>query len=335
MTEDSILQKIRRWCEATQTSSTIVGIGDDAAFIQTTSKNIFFCSDLMIEKVHFDLGFSDPSDVGYKSLARSLSDIAAMGGRPLAVTIAIALPRVWSEERTELFLEAFYLGACELARKTETSIAGGDLSRIDGPIVIDVAAVGTRNADSNAVDANPWLRSNARPGDLVYVSGALGGAAFALREMQAGRKAHLAMELTRRHLRPTPRFDIVQYLQRAPITCAMDISDGLVQDANRLCEASGVSLRLDLSEVPVDSRITAEDRLQLALYGGDDYELVLVVPESWANSDEGDAALTQSRCRRIGQIVSFKPSYATRVLSETAGGFKACDLHGHDPFRDT
>lgn len=325
MSENSILQKIQKWCEPTYHSGLRLGIGDDAALLHTHGRPVVFCSDLTIENTHFDRRFSSPEDIGHKSVSRVLSDIAAMGAEPIAVTISIALPKSWTASEIEEFLERYYKGAASLARAMHIAIAGGDLSRLDGPIVIDVAAVGE---SPNKDDMKSWRRSAAHAGDLIFVTGRLGGAAFALREMQAGRRDGLAKDLAAKHLRPVPRFDIARALSRTPIRSAMDISDGLIPDLARLCSASNVSAVLNPDLIPCASN------LDDALYGGDDYELILVIPSEWAAHDDTRELLRSLGAARIGHFETHAPTHSPALYLESSSTLRRQipTAGGHDPF---
>lgn len=341
--EASLIAKIRQWCEPTRTPSLDLGIGDDAASLYTSGRPVFFCSDLTIEGTHFNPSFSTPEDVGHKSLARVLSDIAAMSGQPVSVTISIAIPRDWSHERTESFLEGYYRGAVALAKATQTSICGGDLSRTTGPVVIDVAGIGEPRPS-----AASWRRAGARPGDIAVITGSLGEAALALRELSAGQGAKLSSETKLRHLRPQPRFDIAKALASYPVNAAIDISDGLVLDASRLCAESSVTLTIDENQLPIPSSFRSMKRYdarQLALYGGDDYELLLAIPLSWWLAESTQGFLSQLGLIQIGIFEAdtrsnerlAADSYARVYMRDNAQNPSSPGLHpllpiGHDPF---
>lgn len=267
----------------------------------------------MIEHIHFERAFSSPSDIGYKSIARSLSDLAAMGASPLGVTLSIAVPKSWSQTETENFLANYFEGAVKISREFRSPIVGGDLSRIDGPLVVDVAAIGEAR-ETNAV----WTRAGAKPGDLAYVTGPLGLAAFALAEMKNGRAGLLTKETAARHLRPRPRFDAGELLSMHPIHASIDISDGLVQDALQVCVESKVSLDLD------DHNFT-----DFELHGGDDYELLLALPKEIAETPEVASLLTALGAKAIGRFIDVGSSGPhVRLRSNPI------EPLGHDSFRD-
>lgn len=291
--ETHLVEKIRDWCKSSHQYSTMIGIGDDAAAVQGSGRTITFCSDLTIEGTHFDLRFSKFDDIAYKGFARVLSDIAAMAAMPLGCTISIAIPESWTESDRERNLEVFYRGALEHALEFQCPVLGGDLSTSKGPLVIDFAAIGEARPASSL-----WTRSAIRPGDQIYVTGKLGGAAYALEELQAGRRASLSDELLQRHLRPKPRLDVATRLAPCPISGAIDISDGLLADLSRACKASYVKPTLNESEIPLHEGAS----LRHALYGGDDYELLLFLPEAWHGCDYAQGELRQIGAKRIGQV---------------------------------
>lgn len=332
MNEDSILKKIRQWCEPTSLNSTILGVGDDAAVLASSGRPLVLASDLSIENVHFDFKFSKAQDVGYKSIARVLSDVAAMGASPLAVTISIAIPKTWGDPQTCEFLESYFQGAVALALEAKCSLAGGDLSRADTPLVIDVAAVGELRPESPA-----WLRSGARAGDHLFVSGELGGAAFALEQFRLGRAQRLTAAQAEKHLRPRPRFDVAETLSPThlnDVKAAMDISDGLVRDVYRLCVASGVSVVLNETEL----RLANGASIKQALVGGDDYELLFALaPEAGKSVRE---RLARVGSYKLGTFSAQRTIDESEVFLEHANGTKTLlasttrSPGGHDPFRD-
>lgn len=327
MNEDSILEKIRLWCETTQQASTLVSVGDDAAVLSSSGRPLAFASDMSIDGVHFNFAYSSASDVGYKSIARTLSDIAAMGAEARAVTISIALPKSLGPEQIEQFLKEYFEGAIAIAHETKCSLAGGDLTRLDGPIVIDVAAVGEMRPGAKA-----WTRGGARAGDAFFVSGPLGGAAFALELFRNGQAAKLSHQQAAKHRRPPPRFDVAEKLGTSNIHAAMDISDGLLRDAFRLCQASKVSLNIDEQAL----RLSPGATITHAFNGGDDYELMLATPAD----DPSAQALAEIGCYRLGEFTTpIRPGESEIFLRgandrRTLVASAARPAGGHDPFRD-
>lgn len=286
--EEAILKRIIKRVRVPPGSGLKLGIGDDCSVFRArgSGEDLLFTTDLLLEDVHFRRKTHSGEDVGYKALARGLSDIAAMGGEPRFCLLSLAIPR-WADQA---WVDRFYRGFLGLAGKTATPLAGGDLARTDR-FACDVIVCG-------AVPRNgALLRSGARPGDVIYVSGLLGGSALGL----TGAKGRAR----KRHLRPEPRLALGRFLREKLHThAAMDLSDGLSLDLRRLCLASGVSAEIEAPPVfPGASR-------QQALHGGEDYELLFVVPPS--SNPPGD----------------FEGLPLTRIGTITAGRAGAIRLSG-------
>ena len=268
------------------TQSSNVGIGDDAAVVRFgAGKDTVISTDLLVEGIDFRRTTAPPNLLGHKALAVSLSDIAAMGARPRWSLISLGLPEdVWQSE----FGNRFYDGLFLLARQYDVQLIGGDTSRTPEHIVIDSIVVGECTSDG------PVKRSGARTGDKIYVTGSLGGSAAGLRLIERG--AHLADQylgttetqaldqLLVRHLRPEPRVGWGIVLGQEKLATSMiDISDGLSSDLNHVCRESQVGALIHSSELPIDPQVVelcgrrALDPLQLALNGGEDFELLFTV----------------------------------------------------------
>jgi thiamine-monophosphate kinase len=237
MNELEIVAKIRKLAAASP--KVALGIGDDCAiFRPRPGEDLLFTSDQMIEDVHFRRD-QPPSRIGERALARSLSDIAAMGGDPHFCLVSLAVP----SELGDKWISAFYRGLLRIARRTGTALAGGDLAH-SGKIYCDVVVCG------GVPRGRALLRSGARPGDALYVSGRLGKA------------WDRAIE---------PRLALGKSL-RGRATACIDLSDGLSLDLHRLCLESGVAAEVD--RVPIARGAT----LERALHGGEDYELLFTLP---------------------------------------------------------
>src|ERR1043165_448853 len=308
-------------------------IGDDAAVFQTTAnKETVVTADLLIEDIDFRRTTAPPTLLGHKALAVSLSDIAAMGARPRWSLISIGVPEdVWETE----FVDEFYEGLQALASRYDVKLIGGDTSRTTEKIAIDSIAIGECNA-GQAVK-----RSGAKPGDQIFVSGSLGGAAAGLRLIERGAhlaEQHLADEDSQkidhvllRQLRPEPRAGWCIVLGEERLATSMiDISDGLSSDLNHLCDASRVGALIESSLLPIDHQVAelcgrrALDPLQLALHGGEDFELLFTVKP-------GDVARLPRRVdgvelTRIGEVRKegdgVKISEGSRVWELNPGGWK-------------
>jgi len=254
-----------------------MGIGDDAALWSPTSglETILTC-DWFLEGTHF-LRDKHPADaVGWKCLARAASDVAAMGGVPRCFLLSLALPAT----HTGAWLDQFLRGLLRASTRFACVLAGGDTTR-GREILINVTVIG------EVRPGNAVLRSGARPGDVICVSGRLGEAELGLR-LSRGKKGLLRSRdpLLRKHLYPEPRLALGRWLSEKRVASAMmDLSDGLSADLPRLCAASGVGARIEATRIPIvqmpkGGRMRVRDSLDLALHGGDDYELLFTVPRT-------------------------------------------------------
>lgn len=255
--EQSFLAYLRGRCRSLP--QVRVGIGDDAAVIEPPRGPLIACTDQVIDGVDFVLPDVALADVGYKAMAINLSDIAAMGAVPTSALVTLSLP----EHDATRVAGGVYEGILEAATAFSVAIAGGDLSTYAGPLAVSITVLGEIPA------GDPWLRSGAEPGDTIFVTGPLGGS------------------LLGRHLRPNPRLDLVAELRhRVEVHAAIDISDGLSLDLDRLCAASRVGAEIDLQKIPIheDARrraaSTGEEPLEHAWADGEDFELILTVSAS-------------------------------------------------------
>jgi thiamine-monophosphate kinase len=324
----SLRQRVN--ASALKSESLIAGIGDDAAVFRSSSgKENVITADLLVEDIDFRRSTTPPFLLGHKALAVSLSDIAAMGARPLWSLISIGVPEdVWQTK----FVDHFYGGLLELANHYGVQLIGGDTSRTNENIVIDSVVAG-ECAAGTAV-----MRSGARPGDQIFVTGSLGAAAAGLRLIERG--AHLAEQnladedsqkldhVLIRQLRPEPRVGWGIVLGEERLATAMiDLSDGLSSDLNRLCEASGVGASIDSSLLPIDSRVVelcgrrALDPLQLALHGGEDFELLFTVKS--ADVARLPRKVDGVEIKRIGEVTTggVKILEGARVWELKPGGW--------------
>jgi thiamine-monophosphate kinase len=257
-----------------------VGIGDDAAVLAVRrGEELVVTTDFSLEDVHFRRGWHAPEAVGHKCLARGLSDIAAMGARPVAAFVSLAVPREFTRGRRS-WVDRFYDGLLALAEQWSVPLAGGDLAQSPGGsharAAADIVVVG-------AVErGRALLRSGAKAGDALFVTGTLGGAAAELRAVTKSTQQTLTQPLARfrgvteataehPHFFPEPRIAIGRALVRRRLaTVAIDISDGLSVDLEHLCEESGLRAEVDAALLPLGRGATLKD----ALHGGDDYELL-------------------------------------------------------------
>ncbi len=277
LTEENILEGLQRRIAIPRGSAVILGIGDDCAIFRPrgAKEDLLFTTDLLIEGVHFERATHAPARVGHKALARGLSDIAAMGGAPRFCLVSLAIP----DSAGQAWVNQFYTGLLKLAKRTGTVLAGGDLARAQRAMC-DIVVAGS------VPRGRALRRDHARAGDLIYVSGRLGGSALGL-ETRRGRA-------WKRHLSPEPRLALGKYLRELGATAAMDISDGLSLDLRRLARASGVCAEIELP--PVFPGATTEQ----ALHGGEDYELLFTVPKQTRVPErfENEALTRIGRMRR-------------------------------------
>ncbi len=268
-------------------------VGDDCAVLpKSDTHDLIITADMLVEDIDFRIHWTKAEYLGHKTLAVSLSDIAAMGGKPLWAMLSIAVPEsLWNSG----FLDEFYDGWHKLAAKFGVDLVGGDISRSPDKLMID-SIVGGEVPKGRAI-----LRSTAKPGDLIYVSGSLGGAAGGLSLLETGKVKEVS-ELILRQLRPGPRNDLAQQLSTQNIPTAMiDLSDGLSADLAHICSASGVGAKIYADRIPIDQNLAeaAFDRktaLDLALNGGEDFELLFTANRS------GESALAGMDVTCIGEI---------------------------------
>ncbi|MGV3483320.1 MAG: thiamine-phosphate kinase [Planctomycetaceae bacterium] len=282
--------------------SVAVGIGDDAAVVDLPPNHqLVATTDAIIEGVDFLQSEHSLRDIGYKAIAVNLSDIAAMGAVPTTILVTLALP---SSNATSV-AAGLYEGILECASQYGLSVAGGDISVYEGPLSISVTLLGTVKT------GQAWLRSGAQEGDAIVITGPVGGS------------------LLGRHLRPVPRIELaVRLRELATIHAAMDISDGLSLDLDRLCAASGVGAELDLSAIPIhDDAVTRSHSrgglpaIEHALGDGEDFELILAM-----EAEQYDAlvkAHPELGLYRIGTFVG-----RTGLWSRTANEMKRLSPSG-------
>ena len=280
-----------------------LGVGDDCALLKPApGMQLAVSSDMLVEGRHF-FADVDPERLGHKALAVNLSDLAACGARPLAFTLALALPRV-----DEAWLEGFSRGLLALADAHDCELVGGDTTQ--GPLNICITVFGEVPA------GQALLRSGARPGDDIYVSGTLGDARLALEALQG----HVALPpevLAAARLRleqPTPRVALGQAL-RGVASSAMDLSDGLLGDLSHILKASGVGAQIDthstshliaVSAYPESARTQFDPEFirQCTLAGGDDYELAFTAPPAQRDAVAAASRTSGTPVTRIGTVLA-------------------------------
>ena len=307
--ESQVIARLRR--RAGVGDQVVLGIGDDAAVIKTSSTaDLIACCDLMVEGVHFRTEWTPPRLLGRKALAVNLSDVAAMGGVPKFALMSIALPGKYSSE----FLDELFDGVFEIAHETRVSIIGGDTSSSRDSLFIDISVIGECRRNQAVT------RHGALVGDRIYVSGPLGASAVGLSLLEAGLRIEDARDSTDPRLQavskllsPEPRLRLGQALGESGLATAMiDISDGLSTDLWHILEESGVGARIYATQIPVADCVSVAaaapggDPLSLALNGGEEYELLFTVrPEDRQQlavlSESVGATITE-----IGEIIVEK-----------------------------
>lgn len=272
--EFEFIQNIKRKFSLTK-------IGDDCAVLPKDDEtDLLVTTDMLVEDIDYRLDWTTPEFLGHKALAVSLSDIAAMGGKPVWSMLSIGVPNnLWNSD----FVDRFYEGWFALARKYNIELVGGDVSSIDSKFVID-SIVGGEIAKCKAV-----LRSTAKPGDAIFVTGTLGGATGGLKLLESGSRydqftKQIDADLLLKQLQPQAQITIANSLQELNIVTAMiDISDGLSSDLKHLCDSSNVGAKICTENLPVHPKLNehfpADECFDMALNGGEDFELLFTISE--------------------------------------------------------
>ena len=308
MGELELIEQIRAGA-TTRNPAVRVGIGDDCAVLRVLAgQELVVTTDLCLEGRHFRRDWHSPESAGHRCLARGLSDISAMGAKPVAAFLSIALPRRFDE----VWFAGFMQGFQALAERFGVELAGGDTGEAPGEQVLaDVVVVGT------AARGKAIRRSGARVGDAIYCTGTLGGSAAELARLAAGDSCapSAAQGATSPQCFPEPRVAVgLALAKRGWATAGMDLSDGLSTDLRHLCAASGVRGEIDLTLLPVASGTTLEQ----ALHGGEDYELLFTAMAGVRLP----ASLADVPVRRIGQIVAGRGVGIAGGGELTAQGFE-------------
>jgi thiamine-monophosphate kinase len=304
-----------------QASGLALGIGDDAALIDAPrGQELILTTDMSIENVHFKTPMHPPRAVGHRALARSLSDIAAMGGTPRYALLSLAISR--STDRA--WLASFFKGFFTLARKFSVAVIGGDTAFIQGPTTADVIVVGL------VPKGEARRRSDAKVGDHIFVSGRLGMSALGLELLRStrGRPKRAQPSAIRAHLYPQPQCGLGRFLSQHHLANAlMDLSDGLSIDLRRLCDASNVGARVFAGAIPSPTGMDCKASLNLALHGGEDYQLLFTVPK--AKAAKIPSRFGRNTLTSIGEIVRER----TIQIETPDGSIRPLAPEGYDHFR--
>jgi thiamine-monophosphate kinase len=295
---------------------TALGIGDDAAIINVQKNHqLVISSDMLIETIHF-LKNTNPSHLGWKSLAVNLSDIAAMGAKPKWATLSISLPKI-----NHVWLKKFSEGFFKCANQFGIDLVGGDTTK--GPLSISITIMGEIKKNQSL------LRSGAKINDDIWVTGQLGLASMGLASLQG--KLKLAPSLKVKCIKalemPTPKVSLGYHLSRYTNSC-IDISDGLIQDLNHILKASKVGATLLLNDIPCEKFIHTSKQYQFVLNGGDDYELLFTAPKKNRSYIKKIAKKTNTVVNIIGAITYKKDL----KIVNAQGKSLTFDLMGFDHF---
>lgn len=251
----------------------IVGIGDDAAVVRPPRGKMLATVDTLVEGVHFDLSYTKPRELGRKAMAVSLSDLAAMGAKPLYALVSVGL----KQEMSRFFVEELYIGIRELAREYGVDVIGGNTVQSPTVLLVDVALIGEGD--------RCLTRSGASPGDVICVTGQLGNSAAGLNLLKRLGRSNIDRKLRRlvaSHLTPVPRVKEARIIMKA-VTSSIDLSDGLGVDLHRILKASKVGAVIEENKLPISrecreaAKYLSTSHLKWALFGGEDYELLLTI----------------------------------------------------------
>ncbi len=304
--EFELIQTLSNILDYTDNNSTrpIIGIGDDAAYLKP---NLIVTTDAMAEGTHFRIGEMSFEDIGWKAIVSNQSDIAAMGGIPLYAVVSIGIPKFVSTEE----VQAIYIGIRKALCQFGGVCVGGD-SVASYNLFIAVTFIGSPAVNSQHKPV-VLRRDKAQVGDMIAVTGCLGSAAAGLKAIEQGIPLHKADPLLVAHLHPVPKIHEAQTLAQLGVKCAMDISDGLVGDTEKLAIASKVSAVIyadKLPTLPQLSLVFPKEAQNMALTGGEDYQLLFT-----ASTDTMDKVLsTMNSVTVVGEVKSYSQNGEVRVL---------------------
>jgi thiamine-monophosphate kinase len=318
--EFALIDRLAAIAGAEPPADLVAGIGDDAAAWLIGGDTVLLATtDTLVEGVHFLPEFAPWKDVGWKALAVNVSDIAAMGGEPLFALVTLALP----PETDVSAPDDLYAGLMQCATEYGVTIVGGDIVRAS-EISISIALIGRAQTQ----DGEPLLmrRDAAKPNDLVAVTGSLGDSAAGLWRLRKG--ATEEDPLVRAHLRPLPRLADAQEAARLGVACAIDVSDGLLQDLGHICELSGLDAEILENSIPLSDDLRAaypEDALALATSGGEDYELLMTAAQETLDSVEEAISANLTVIGRMTEAAEHRPR-----LLDGAGNERPVATRGWD-----
>jgi thiamine-monophosphate kinase len=297
----------------------IKGIGDDCAVLSLNNGNYqVLTTDALVETIHFNLKTHTPEQLGWKTMAVNISDIAAMGGQPKFAVISVGIPNSFQVD----FLDRFYKGLNQASMKYKVALVGGDTVASPKHLFINLALLG------ETMKKKVFTRSGARPGDGIFVTGNLGDSALGLKILKSPKKEWKGSEshkkkFIQRHLKPEPRVEAAAWLAKSKykVTSMIDISDGLTQDLGHILKSGKVGAELFEEQIPISkalskySLINGLSALQLALAGGEDYELLFTLAREDANYlDIESITKLDQPVTQIGEITTRK---GIRLISKT------------------
>lgn len=305
--EQGLLKRVQAFCPSAT-------VGDDAAVLPTErGLSIVITSDVLVDGVHFSDRTTPPESAGWRAIAANLSDLAAMGASPLGITVGLGLPKTTPVE----WVERLYRGMADCLNQFGGAIVGGDLCRSP---VITLAITAFGQVDPNHVIA----RSTAQPGDAIFVTGFHGSSRAGLEMLLNADPVSERATLIRAHQYPIPRFDLPSFNFRVS---GMDSSDGLADAVLQICRMSHVGAKLDRALIPIDPALRqwvgSEQAIDWALYGGEDFELVLCLPveqaQHWINQVKGSAIVGEIIADQSVQLIDSSGEFGDQRLSLDQG----------------
>lgn len=323
-----LIEQIRRDFAAPRSKTLALGIGDDCAILRPPEDSeVLVTTDFTLENRHFRRDRHPPESVGHRCLARGLSDLAAMGATPLAAFLSLALPAdMLAHKSGQIWISQFFNGLRALADLHTVPLAGGDTSQSPANLILaDIVLLGSAPKNKSL------RRSGARPGDLLYVTGLLGGADAELATILKRRRRTNPLD-DHPHLYPEPRIDTGEALLRRNLaTACLDISDGLSTDLAHLCRASNVHAQIDQSALPIHplaQRQGPAAALKSALHGGEDYELLFTA----SPSTRMPSSIAGVQITRIGTITPGRSGHPLMTLLTPEGIRTALEPAGWEHF---
>ena len=307
--ERALIASFRR--QASVGRGVLKGIGDDCAILRVPpGHETLVTTDFSLEGRHFRRDWHSPEFIGHRCLTRGLSDIAAMGGVPIAAFLSLALPPKLPQAWTNRFMK----GLLSLASRHQVTLAGGDTAQSPSGVLADIIVLGS------VPRGKAILRSGAKPGDAIYVTGSLGASAAWLKELLHGQEPDRMPQ----SLFPQPRLQMAQFLRQKNLATSMiDLSDGLSTDLSHICEESRVGAELWQDAIPRATIRKSKISLEAALHGGDDYELLFTAPERAAIPSQ----IAGVSAKKIGRIASGQ-----KMVLLTGAGIKVLKPQGWQHF---